>query len=64
MQNHLTNHMHNFVVGKVSVHSLSSAAQAEKVDRERANKIMMLLAGWENSASSASELRARVQDLI
>ena len=64
MQNTLTNHMRNFVDGEVSVESLSIAAQAEKVDRDRANMVLALLAGWQSSARSAGELRARVQGLI
>jgi hypothetical protein len=64
MQNTLTNHMRNFVDGKVSVLSLSTAAQAERVDRATANAVLMLLAGWEHSASSGNDLRARVRNLI
>ena len=64
MHNVLTDHMRNFVDGKVSVLSLSIAAQAETVDRQRANNVLRLLSGWETSARSSSELRARVENLM
>ena len=64
MQNTLTNHMRNYIDGKVSVESLSIAAQAERDDRATAGKVLMLLAGWEHSSRSTNDLRARVQDLL
>lgn len=64
MQNTLANHMRVFVAGDVSVQSLIYAAQAERDDRETAKRVLMVVAGWDKSATSMSELRARVQDLI
>ena len=64
MRNILTDHMQVFVNGDVSIQSLTTAAQAERVDRDRANQVLMLLAGWENGGAPTQELRARVQSLI
>lgn len=64
MQNTLTDHMRVFVSGRVSVVSLNYAAQAERDDRETADKVLMILDAWHNSNGSPSELRERVQKLI
>jgi hypothetical protein len=64
MHDNLIDHMRVFVAGEVSVQSLSHAAQAERVDRETANKVLMVLAGWDDSVESPSALRARVANLI
>ena len=64
MQNILADHMRNFVNRQVSVQSLSTAAQAERVDLQTANQVLTLLAGWENSSGPTNELRARVNALI
>lgn len=64
MQNTLANHMRVFVAGDVSVQSLIYAAQAEQDDRDTARKVLMVLAGWDNSTVSSGVLRARVKNLI
>lgn len=64
MQSHLTHHMRVFVAGEVSVQSLSYAAQSERVDQETAQKVIAVLAGWEGSRASMSQLRERVQNLL
>lgn len=56
--------MRNFVNRQVSVQSLTTAAQAERVDLQTANQVLTLLAGWENSSGPTNELRARVNALI
>jgi len=60
----LTDHMRVFVAGEVSVMSLSYAAQAERVDRATANRILAVIDGWDPGAGAMRELRARVQNLI
>lgn len=64
MRNNLADHMRVFVAGDVSVLSLSTAAQAERVDRKTANRVLTLLAGWENGGGPMHELRANVRNLI
>ena len=65
MQNTLTDHMRVYVAGETSVQSLSIAAQSERVDRDKANRVLMLISGWQDGAgSTATDLRARVQALI
>lgn len=64
MQNTLANHMRVFVAGDVSVQSLIYAAQAESDDQDTARKVLMVLAGWDNSTVSSGVLRARVKSLI
>lgn len=64
MQNTLTDHMRVFVTGDTSVQSLSIAAQAERVDRDKANTVLTLLAGWESGAGTMNDLRTRVRNLI
>ncbi len=56
--------MRVFVAGEVSVQSLSYAAQSERVDQETAQKVIAVLAGWEGSRASMSQLRERVQNLL
>ena len=60
----LTDHMRVFVSGEVSVLSLSYAAQAERVDTERASQVLAVLAGWDSGARSITDLRARVARLL
>lgn len=64
MQNTLTDHMRVFVAGDVSIQSLSTAAEAERVDRDRASRVLMVLSQWEAGRGSMSALRARVQQLL
>lgn len=64
MQNILTDHMRVFVAGDVSIQSLSTAAEAERVDRDRARRVLMVLSQWEPGRGSMGELRARVQQLL
>jgi hypothetical protein len=64
MKNILADHMRVFVAGDVSVQSLSIAAQAERVDRETANRVLTLLAGWESGAGTMNDLRSSIDNLI
>ena len=64
MANYLPGITRDFLEGKVSVQSLSTAAQAETVDRRTANRILMLLSGWDHGAGSSVELRDRVRELL
>jgi hypothetical protein len=64
MSNYLPGITRDFLAGKVSVQSLSTAAQAETVDRRTADKILMLLSGWVGGAGSSIELRDRVRELL
>ena len=64
MANYLPGVTRDFLNGTVSVQSLSTAAQAETVDRQTADRILMLLSGWDGAAGSSIELRNRVRDLL
>lgn len=64
MQGNLSDHMRVFAAGDVSVQSLRTAAEMERVDRQRADKVLMLIAGWENGRGAMGAFRSRVRDLI